>query len=632
MKELKERINEAIIAYDRGQPIMSDKEYDELVEEYEKEMGKLEDSLSQSIIFFEEVSQLAKVEHNHKMLSLAKTKSLDELNAFVESRDFVAMLKLDGLTCSLLYEGGKLVRAETRGNGLIGEDITHNAKVIPSIPNRISYTGRFIVDGEIICTYTDFEEFADKYKNPRNFAAGSIRLLNSEEAASRKLTFVVWDYIQGPKTSCLMDFGFEFLKKMGFLVVPYLVGRNALKDEEIEVLKRQTTNLGYPIDGLVVKFRNIDYYKELGETSHHPKGALAYKFYDETCETQLRDIEWSMGRTGIITPIAIFDPIDISGSTVSRASLHNLSIMRDTLGENPHIGQKIRVKKANEIIPQIDWADKEEKSLIKFIAPSVCPACGSSLFIKGDFLTCTTKDCPEKFINQLVHFTSKKGLDIRGLSEATLQKLIDLEWVTKLADIFDLALHKAEWEKLPGFGSTSVKNILAAIEKAREPLLHQFISSLGIPLIGTNVSRDLAKYFGTWDSFMKAVDNPSFSFALIPSFGPEKAQSIRNFDFTEAKYLADFYLKIKYNNIIETDKETLNGVKVVITGSLSTGSRESFKEEIEKRGGKVVGSVSKKVNWVICNDPNAETQKVKDAHMLGIPIIQENEFKEKFDF
>lgn len=368
---------EATVAYDRGEPIMSDEEWDNMyfaVKKWMKEHpGELEDTCLDKI-YFKEVSKLNKVEHNHPMLSLDKTKDLEDIKTFCDGKECIAMLKMDGLTCSLLYMNGKLVRAETRGNGYFGEDITHNARVIPSIPKYIDYKGTLVVDGEVICKYDDFEPFAAQYKNPRNFAAGSIRLLNSEESYSRHLTFVAWDcfglnygvFANNPNIIVPAEFELKLveLKYYGFLNVPHIhIPGKATVEEAINILQNKAKELEYPIDGLVFKYDNVAYYNSLGTTSHHPLGAKAFKFYDETYETTLRDIEWTMGRTGQLCPIALFEPLDIDGTIISRASLHNISIMEEKL-KKPFKGQIIEVSKRNQIIPQIENAKDENDKWI----------------------------------------------------------------------------------------------------------------------------------------------------------------------------------------------------------------------------------------------------------------------------
>lgn len=366
IKELTILLNEATEKYDKGTPTMTDEEWDNLYFELktlEEECDFFFKNSPTHRIHFKKVSELKKVKHNHPMLSLDKTKDIKKVESFVKGHEWIAMAKMDGLTCSLRYVDGKLVSAETRGNGIEGEDITHNALVIPSIPNEFrKYKKELIVDGEIICTYEDFESFKKDYKNPRNFASGSIRLLDSKECEKRKLTFVAWDIIKAEEEATSLLVKLIGLQILGFNVVPYIIdeaiSEDNLLDAAISFIKDKAKGKGYPIDGVVFKYDNVKDYEAAGRTDHHFKGGLAYKFYDESYETEVKDIEWTMGRTGQLTPVAIFEPIEIKGSTVSRASLHNISIMKQILGEKPYIGQKIKVAKMNEIIPQIIEAEK----------------------------------------------------------------------------------------------------------------------------------------------------------------------------------------------------------------------------------------------------------------------------------
>lgn len=371
MRELVDKLNYFTLKYDEGKPEISDKQWDDLyfqLQDFEQTMNfSYEDSPTRKVVY-QVVNELKKVKHNHKMLSLEKTKNLEDIIAFSNYHDMVMMAKLDGLTCSLKYQNGKLVSAETRGDGTIGEDILHNALVISSIPNRIKYNNELILDGEIVCLEKDFIPFKKEYKNSRNFAAGSIRLLDSKECEKRKLTFIVWDVIKGfedmfpsydMRSNSFID-KLDIAKTYGFNVVPGTVCQpwQPNLSENIDSIKELAQNMSIPIDGIVFKFNDIAYGKSLGETAHHFKNAIAYKFYDETYATTLRNIEWSMGRTGILTPVAVFDTIDIDGSEVSRANLHNLSIMEKILGTKPFKGQKIWVAKMNMIIPQIVKAEK----------------------------------------------------------------------------------------------------------------------------------------------------------------------------------------------------------------------------------------------------------------------------------
>lgn len=360
MQELVKKLNYYTKLYDEGHPAISDEEWDNMyfqLQDMEKTSGiYLPDSPTQKVNY-QVVNELTKVQHNHPMLSLDKTKSIDEINSFIGNKDYIAMAKLDGLTCSLKYMDGQLVSAETRGNGIEGEDVLHNALVVKTIPKRIDFNDELIVDGEIICTYQDFEPFADNYKNPRNFASGSIRLLDSKECANRNLTFVAWDCIKGLKEDTLI-FKLDKLSELGFEIVPYAI--DATREYEIKSLQDLCAKLGYPIDGLVYKYNKISDYEAAGKTDHHFKGGLAYKFYDETYETELIDIEWSISRTGQISPIALFKTLNIDGTEISRANLNNISVMKKTLGEKPFIGQTLLISKRNQIIPKVENAKGED--------------------------------------------------------------------------------------------------------------------------------------------------------------------------------------------------------------------------------------------------------------------------------
>lgn len=359
-----EQLNEWTRLYDEGHPVVSDKEWDDLyykILEHERTILQVKPNSPTHFISYTVVNKLEKVTHNHPMLSLAKTKEIQEVESFMGSHELVAMSKMDGLTCSLRYVDGKLVSAETRGDGYIGEDITHNIKFAKGVPLTINCTHELIVDGEIICCYSDFKKYQEIYKNPRNFASGSIRLLDSGESAKRHLTFVAWDCINGLKAKTLDSKLFQ-LDQLGFYIVPYLciIPQQTDLNHAVFLLKKVSEDFSYPIDGIVFKYRDCEYYDSLGTTSHHANGGLAFKFYDETYSTTLKNIEWTMGRMGQLTPVAVFEPIEIDGTIVERASVHNLSILKQTLGEHPWIGQKLEVSKRNMIIPQIEWAEKDD--------------------------------------------------------------------------------------------------------------------------------------------------------------------------------------------------------------------------------------------------------------------------------
>ena len=645
-------LNECTKAYDEGNPKITDEEWDKKyfeLKSLEEETGLVLSNSPTQTISYDVVNALEKVTHNHPMLSLDKTKATSEVKSFIGNQTFMAMCKMDGLTCSLSYRNGELVAAETRGNGMVGENILHNVRTLPSVPHKIPYTDNLDIDGEIICTYADFYPFSQESKNPRNFAAGSIRLLDARECASRNLTFVVWDVL----TQIYFDSGIEFrldqklemLRPYGFVIVPYIGAVSGITcsekeyDDFIYELQLQAKEKGYPIDGAVFKFADCAYGRSLGSTTHHFKNALAYKFYDETYWSKLLDIEWTMGRTGVLTPVAIFEPIDMDGSTVERASLHNVSVMSDLFGPfGPCKGDEVEVFKANMIIPQI----KSVKNVCSHYAeyqisiPKVCPVCGGAAAIKEGIdslnLVCTESNCPGKLINRLDHFCGKKGLDIKGVSKATLEKLIDWGWLNDYTGIFELSRFKDEWIQKPGFGSKSVVKVLDAINAGAHCELHQFIAALGIPLIGSTASKELAKHFKTWDEFVAAAEG-GYPFYQLPNFGGEMHNSIVSFEYAEAKLLAEHYITFNYDmgDSTPTAGVDLSGKVFVITGKLTHfKNRDEIKARIEALGGKVTGSVSKNTNYLINNDVNSTSSKNATAKSLGIPILSEDDFIQTF--
>ena len=636
MRSLINLLNDWTEAYDNGHPIVSDKEWDDKyfeLENLEKELNfSFPDSPTQKINFTI-VNKLEKVTHNHKMLSLEKTKNIDDISKFFGNKDYIAMCKMDGLTCSLTYENGKLISAETRGNGSVGENILHNAMVIPSIPKKIKHKGTLVVDGEIICTAENFKQLEDKYKNPRNFAAGSIRLFNSKECYERNLTFVAWDIIDGYENiSTLLD-KLIFLEELGFEFVPYAMGTINFC---IDILKEEAKKCGYPIDGIVFKFNDIKYGESLGATDHHFKNAIAFKFYDERFKTYLKDIEWSIGRTGVLTPIAVYEPVNDGVSTFERASLHNVSVMECLFNDTvPYKGQPIWVGKSNQIIPQVFEVEEipiaEEVEFL--FTPLYCPICGELASIEENegvkVLICGNPNCEGKMINKLNHFCGKNGLDIKGLSKATLEKLIEWGWIENIIDIFNLKNHRVEWIQKAGFGQKSVDNILNAIEEAKTTTPEAFISSLGIPLIGKVVAADLMKYFKDYHEFREAVNN-KFDFSEFEGFAESKTEALWNYDYTKADEIYNL-LNLCPKEKEENLEKTCTDLKIVITGKLiKFKNRNELKTLIEAKGGKVVDSVSKNTSYLINNDIASTSGKNKDAHKLGIPIISEEEFFEKF--
>lgn len=626
-------LNKATKAYDEGHPIMSDKEWDSL---YFSIKGQAD---SQGIDY-QVVSELKKVEHNHLMLSLDKTKDIEVLKSFIGDREYVVMPKYDGLSCSLLYKKGKLVRAETRGTGQVGEDITHNAMVIPSIPKWINdESEEVIVDGEIICRNNIFQKnFSDQYSNSRNFAAGSIRLLDANECGKRGLEFWAWALIKSDsKTN---SFNQNMLSLFNNRFYETWISSKEVPSIEaaISEIKAWAAYYSIPIDGVVVRYDDEEYSSSLGNTAHHPRGALAFKFYDETYPTRLFNIEWTMGRLGTLTPVAVFESVEIDGAEVSRANLHNISIMKELLGDKPYQGQKIEVYRSNMIIPQIYSADKSEPTVRVeyFDIPEICPYCGAKLTQKNEngsiVLYCNNSECESNLVVRLDHFAGKKGLDIKGLSRATLEKLINYGWVNSIVDIFNLKQHRDEWVKKEGFGPRSVDKILAAIEKSKENCeLSKIISAIGIPLIGQNVAKDIAKYFSTYENFRDAI-NKNYDFTQIPNFGLSKAYEIMNFDYQEADRIAELItfsaVKAEKNLLLAH----LDGLTFVITGKLTEyKNRAELKSIIEENGGRVVETINKKTSYLINNDINSTSAKNLAAKKAGIPILSEKEFRKKFD-
>lgn len=640
MRYLIDKLNHYTDLYDQGHPEISDKEWDELyfkLQEMEKETGIIYPDSPTQNIHFEKVSELKKVKHNHPMLSLDKTKEIKEVESFIKGHDWVAMAKMDGLTCSLRYVNGKLVSAETRGNGIEGEDITHNALIISSIPNQINYEKELIIDGEIICTYKNFENFNIEYKNPRNFASGSIRLLDSKECVKRKLAFIAWDIIKGFNKETLTEKLIE-LRHIGFIIVPLTIKNLITPDinSAINFLKEHCELKSYPIDGIVFKYDNIKEHEAAGRTDHHFKGGLAYKFYDETYETEVKDIEWTMGRTGQLTPVLIYNDIEIDGAICNRASLHNITVMTQLMG-GAYPGQRVFIYKANQIIPQVESAQTNNPNhILEIQIPKFCPYCGHPTEIRKDndseVLYCTNEQCESRLVNRLDHFCGKKGLDIKGLSKATLGKFIEWEWVESIEDIYYISeKYRSDFLLKPGFGIKSVTKILTAIEDSKHTTLDAFISAIGIPLIGRAVAKDLTNYFETYEDFRNAVDDKNYHFYDLDNFGEEMNNSIKNFNYAEADRISKLLIfETPVVNNIQINN-SLTGKTIVITGKLTTfKNRAELKAIIESHGGKVSDSISGKTDLLINNDVNSTSSKNKAAKARNIPIISELDFMKQY--
>lgn len=627
---------------------ISDYEYDRLYDELEsleKECDFFFRNSPTHTVGYEVVSELKKVEHNHPMLSAAKTKDWNEFVSYFGDKDVVGMLKLDGLTCSLHYINGELVSAETRGNGKVGEDILHNARVIKSIPQIINYDEELIIDGEIICTDKDFEPFSTEYKNSRNFASGSIRLLDSKECAKRNLTFVAWHVVKGLTNNILSNL--LELEDLGFKITPY----DYLTENGTENLVLKARELGYPIDGLIGRFTNRSYGELLGATSHHSRAIYAFKFYDEEVETTLLDIDWTMGKTGILTPTAIFEPVELGGTIVERASLHNISVIKELYDKQWASGLKVTVYKANEIIPQISSVSDniEFNSYSKILEPpKVCPVCGKTTQIKKDkdseVLICTNPNCSGKLLGKMSHFVSREAMNVDGLSEATLEKFINLGYIKTYEDIYRLENYKLQIINMDGFGTKSYNKLIDSINTSRNTTFERFLCSLSIPLIGKTASKDLAKFvYGIaeskdyggfkhddiWGFFMDELifSNSNYWYWVqVNGFGEKMAKSL--YDYFSDNDLDGLVNQLNFIHDEKKTENTLEGITFVITGNVHIyPNRNAIKDVIESKGGKVVGSVSAKTKYLINNDINSSSSKNKKAKELGIPIITEEEFQ-----
>lgn len=624
IKELVEQLNyHRDLYYNKSRPEISDFEYDQLFDELvklEKETGLVLAASPTVTVGYEVKSSLSKVTHNHPMLSLDKTKDWNEFIIHFGSKDVIGMPKLDGLTCSLCYIDGALVSAETRGNGEIGEDILHNIKTVITVPKSIPYKEELIIDGEIICTHEDFKPFSKEYKNPRNFASGSIRLLDSNECAKRPLTFVVWNVVKGFDETNSFLTKIELIEEQGFTVVPWT---SSFDWDAKEFLIESAKKLGYPIDGLVGRFDDIQYGRSLGATSHHSNAAYAFKFYDELYETTLCDIEWTIGRTGMLTPTAVFKPVEIDGAEISRASLHNISIIK-SLGLTKKC--TVRIYKANQIIPQIDSCENDGEGEIEI--PSTCPICGGKTAIRKDneseVLICTNPDCAGKKLAQFEHFSSRKCMDIRGMSLATLEVLISHGFIHNFKDIYHLSEHRNDLISMDGFGKKSVDNLLKSIEDSRNVKLENFIVALGIDGIGLSASKTISYYFnGDFNKFIEATLN-GFDFTELNDFGKTMNANIQNFIYEHGNSVVSlaaemcFILPEKYSS----NDTSLANLRFCITGTFLQ-PRESLKSQLEARGAKFVSSVSKNMDVLFVG--NSAGSKLTKAQQLGIQIADEAE-------
>lgn len=625
--------------YNNSHSVVSDFEYDQLFDELarlESETGFVIAVSPTQTVGYEVKSELNKVKHNHPMLSLDKTKSIDDVIAFLNGKNGIVMAKMDGLTCSLRYLNGELVSAETRGNGEVGEDVLHCAKTIKNIPLKIECLDEVVVDGEVIITYDEFERINatlpddKKYKNPRNLAAGSIRQLDSNVASHRNMNFVAWKFIKG----CVDNSFFKRWVRMvelGFDVTPLInlptiIGDRQCIEHAITLIKEDCKHHGYPIDGCVFSYDDVAYGESLGATGHHLRSQLAFKFYDELYPTRLRYIDWTIGKSSQLTPTAVFDTVEIDGTDVSKASLHNISIIKNLGLTN---GCTVNVFKANQIIPQIDSCENDGDGDIEI--PTICPICGEKTAIKKDneseVLICTNDECSGKKLAQFTHFVSKKGMDIKNLSEATLQDLLSHGFVRNFRDIYHLSDHYNELISLDGFGKKSVEKLQKSIEDSRNVKLENFIAALGIPNIGLTASKTISSRFnGGLSMFIESVA-AEFDFTQLDDFGATMNNSIYNYMRENFSMVEELAAEM---NFVRPEKQvviqsTFSGKSVCVTGKLNHFTRDSINEKIASLNAKAVGSVSKKTDYLITNESSGSS-KYKKAVELNIPIITEDEF------
>ena len=638
MKELIPVLQKAAKAYyQEDREIMSNFEYDKLYDELEALETETGVTLAGSptvSVGYEALEELPKEAHETPMLSLDKTKDVEALRDFVGDQKTLLSWKLDGLTIVLTYGDGKLQKAVTRGNGVVGEVITNNARVFKNIPLQISFKGELVLRGEAIITYSDFEKINEeiedvdaRYKNPRNLCSGSVRQLNNEITARRNVHFYAFSLVraQGVDFQNSRKKQFQWLRNQGFDVVEYrMVTRDTL-DKAMDYFAGQVAKNDFPSDGLVALYDDIAYGDSLGSTAKFPRNSYAFKWKDETRETTLKEIEWSPSRTGLINPVAIFEPVELEGTTVSRASVHNISIMKELqLG----IGDRIQVYKANMIIPQI--AENLTRSG-KLEIPDTCPVCGKEARVvktnEVESLYCMNPDCQAKKIKSFTLFVSRDAMNIDGLSEATLEKFILKGFIKDFGDIFEIGKFREEIVEMDGFGEKSFDNLMASLEKARHTTLPRLLYSLGIANIGLANAKMICKEFHY--DLEKMVQATAEEISSIEGIGPVIAKTYTEY-FSDEENMRKFRHLLSHLELEEVKQEsrlTLDGKQFVITGSVNHfANRAELKEYIEQRGGKVTGSVTSKTDYLINNDATSNSSKNKKARELEIPILSEEDF------
>ncbi len=645
IKELVEKLNDASKKYYmEDTEIMSNLEYDALYDELvalENETGMVMKGSPTVKVGYEVVSELPKEAHEHPMLSLDKTKDVDALVAWLGSQKGVISWKMDGLTVVLTYENGVMTKAITRGNGEIGELITNNARVFANVPHKIPYKGKLTIRGEAVIKYTDFniinEKIADaeaKYKNPRNLCSGSVRQLNNKITEERNVHFFAFNLVDGDDVDFKNSFSYQlgWLSEQGFDVVEHYVTDAKELPDYVASFAHKVTENDFPSDGLVLVLEDIVYGRSLGRTAKFPRDSMAFKWADEEATTHLQYIEWSPSRTGLINPIAVFDPVELEGTTVSRASIHNVSILKAlALG----VGDEISVYKANMIIPQIA-ANHTMSGNVEI--PASCPACGGvTKLVKEEgannsgveTLYCTNEYCPAKKIKSFTHYVSRNAMNIDGMSEATLERFIDEGFLNTLDDLYKLEQYMELIVNMEGFGEKSYNNLIAAINESRKTTMSRFINALGIPNVGETTAKLIAKHF---KNDLNAVMNASVEdFIKIDGVGQVIAEAIVRYFANEAN--CDIINKLEAELIFEDEavdgEQIFEGMVFVITGSVNHfANRDELKEAIESRGGKVTGSVSAKTTYLINNDVTSSSSKNKKAQNLHIPIISEEDFLE----
>mgnify|MGYP001058333116 FL=1 len=638
IKELVDTLNKAAKVYYSGtDEIMSNLEYDKLYDELkalEDETGIVLAGSPTHKVGYETLSELPKEEHERPMLSLDKTKSVEELAAFAGTHKSLLSWKLDGLTVVVTYRDGELYKAVTRGNGYVGEVITPNARVFVNLPAKIPYKGELVIRGEAIITYSDFErinrsieEDENKYKNPRNLCSGSVRQLNNRITAERNVRLIAFALIRADG----VDFGnsrqkqFEWLKGQGFEVVEYKIVDETSVADAVEYFSKAITDNDFPSDGLVLLYDDIAYGESLGTTAKFPRNAIAFKWADEMAITRLKCVEWSASRTGLINPVAVFEPVELEGTTVSRASVHNVSIVRELkLGYN----DEIKVYKANMIIPQI--AENITGSATIEI-PKVCPVCGGLTGIKKandtESLYCLNPDCQAKHIKRFEHFVSRNALNIDGISSQTLEKFIDRGFIKNYTDLYHLNNYEDEIVGMDGFGRKSYDNIIESVEKSRTVTLDHVIYALGIDGIGLANARLVSRHCN--EDPETVADITIEELMSIDGIGDVLAQSFREYfdDVNNRRLYNELLAELKLQKEVRDTSSPVAGKTFVITGSVNHfTNRDELKAFIETLGGKTTGSVSAKTDYLINNDVTSNSSKNKKARELGIPVISEEEF------